>query len=84
MELFIADIYFKKTEYETAMEFVKREQQEHPSEAEGHYLLGILYRLKGEQERADAEFEEVSNIVKRKPDAPMAFSINSFFAAGKK
>ena len=84
MELFIADIYFKKKEYDKAMEFVKRDEQENPSEAEGHYLLGVLYKLKGEQERANAEFEKVSNIVKRKPGTPMAFSINSLFTDGKK
>lgn len=84
MELFIADIYFKKKEYDKAIEFVTLDEQQNPFEAEGHYLLGILYKLKGEEEKANAEFAEATSIVKRKPGAPMAFSINSLFTDGKK
>ncbi len=83
MELLLADVYFKKNDYEKAMKYAKLDETENSSQAEGHYLLGVLYELKDEKEKAKNEFEEASAITRQNPKARLEFSINTFFNGGE-
>jgi tetratricopeptide (TPR) repeat protein len=83
MELFLADIYFKKKEYERALEYAAQDEKMNPSQVEGHYLLGLLYRLRGDHTKAANEFEEASNIARQNPQSSLLFSVNTFFNASK-
>lgn len=53
MELLLADVYFKKKDYEKAIEYARVDETENPDKAEGHYLLGILYKMDGEKNKAE-------------------------------
>jgi Tfp pilus assembly protein PilF len=79
MELFLANVYFQKKDYERAIEFALEDHKQNPSQAEGHYLLFVLYRLKGEEERSKDEFKEASTIMEKNPKASLFFSINNYF-----
>lgn len=79
MELFLANLYFQKKDYDQAIAFAEKDKKQNPAQAEGHYLLGILYRLKAQQDKADFEFEEVAAITKQNPKAALTFDVNSFF-----
>lgn len=81
MELLLADIYFKKKEYEKAMKYAKLDEEENSTKAEGHYLLGVLYKINGENEKAENEFEEVNKITQQNPTAQLELNINIFFSA---
>ncbi|MEW6004954.1 MAG: tetratricopeptide repeat protein [Stygiobacter sp.] len=84
MELLLADVYFKKKDYENAMKYAKLDEEENSSQAEGHYLLGVLYEINGEKEKAEFEFEEANSITQQNPQASLELSINIFFNAGIK
>ncbi len=84
MELFLANLYFQKKDYEQAIALAKEDEKQNSSQAEGHYLLGILYRLKNEQEKAKIEFEEVAAITKQNPQAALTFEINSLLTLEEK
>lgn len=81
MELLLADVYFKKNDYEKAMKYAKIDEVENSSQAEGHYLLGVLYEISGEKDKAEFEFEEASAITQQNPQASLELSINIFFNA---
>ncbi|HCY75087.1 MAG TPA: hypothetical protein DHV28_04145 [Ignavibacteriales bacterium] len=78
MELLIADVYFKKKEYEKAMEYAKIDEVENSSQPEGHYLLGVLYEISGEKDKAEFEFKEATVITQQNPQANLELSINIF------
>jgi len=84
MELFLANLYFQKKDYDQAIAFAKEDKKQNPAQAEGHYLLGVLYRRKAQQEKADFEFEEVAAITKQNPQAPLTFNVNSYFSSEEK
>ncbi|MBI5476153.1 tetratricopeptide repeat protein [Stygiobacter electus] len=84
MELLLADVYFKKKDYENAMKYAKLDETENSSKAEGHYLLGVLYEINGEKNKAELEFEEATSITQQNPQASLELSINIFFNAGIK
>ena len=79
MELLLADVYFKKKDYETAMRYARLDKTENSSKAEGHYLLGVLYKMKDEKDKAEYEFEEAYAITQQNPTARLEFSISTFF-----
>lgn len=79
LELLLADIYFKKNDYGKAMEYAKIDEAENSSQVEGHYLLGILYKMNGEKDKAEFEFEEAFAIAEQKPNSSLTLSINIFF-----
>ncbi len=81
MELLLADVYFKKKDYENAMKYAKLDEEKNASQAEGHYLLGVLYEINGEKEKAEFEFEEANSITQQNPQASLELSINIFFNA---
>lgn len=81
MELLLADVYFKKKDYEKAIKYAKLDEEENSSQAEGHYLLGVLYEINGDKEKAEFEFEEASSIKQQNPRASLELSINIFFNA---
>ncbi|MEW6195591.1 MAG: tetratricopeptide repeat protein [Bacteroidota bacterium] len=81
MELLLADVYFKKKDYEKAMEYAKIDESENSSKPEGHYLLGVLYKIDGENEKAENEFEEANKITQQNPTAQLELNINIFFSA---
>lgn len=84
MELFLANLYFQKKDYDQAIAFAKADKQLNPTQAEGHYLLGVLYRLKAQQDKANFEFEEVAAITKQNPQAALTFNVNSYFSPEEK
>lgn len=84
MELLLADVYFKKKDYETATKYAKLDEEKNSSKAEGHYLLGVLYEISGEKEKAEFEFEEANSITQQNPQASLELSINIFFNDGIK
>ncbi len=84
MELFLANLYFQKKDYEQAIAFAKEDKKQNPAQAEGHYLLGVLYRLKSQRDKADFEFEEVAAITKQNPQATLTFNVNSYFSSDEK
>ncbi|MBU2444341.1 MAG: hypothetical protein KJ666_02045 [Bacteroidetes bacterium] len=84
MELLLADVYFKKNDYEKAMKYAKLDKTENSSQAEGHYLLGLLYKMTGEKEKAKIEFEEAFTVAKQNPNSSLTFSINIFFESNLK
>lgn len=79
MELLLADVYFKKKDYEKAMKYAKLDEEENSSKAEGHYLLGVLYEINGDKENAEFEFEEASLITQKNPQVNLELSIDIFF-----
>lgn len=79
MELLLADVYFKKKDYETAMRYARLDKTENSSKSEGHYLLGVLYKMKDEKDKAEYEFEEAYAITQQNPTARLEFSISTFF-----
>lgn len=81
MELLLADVYFKKNDYENAMKYAKQDEEENSSQAEAHYLLGVLYKMKDEKDKAELEFEEATSIMQQNPQASLELSINVFFNA---
>lgn len=84
MELFLANIYFEKKEYDKATEYAKQDEQNNPSQAEGHYMLGMLYQINGEQQLAEKEFNEASMITRQNPKARLLFSADTYFTSGGK
>ena len=84
MELLLADVYFKKNNYDKAMEYAKLDKTENSSQAEGHYLLGLLYKMKDEKDKAEFEFEEAYTIASQNPNSSLTFSINIFFESNSK
>ena len=84
MELLLADVYFKKKEYNKATKFAKMDEAENSSEAEGHYLLGVLYKMKDEKDKAEFEFEEAFTIAKQNQNFSLTLSINIFFKSNIK
>ena len=81
MELLLADVYFKKKDYEKAIRYAKIDEEENSDKAEGHYLLGQLYKIKNEKDKSEFEFEEVTEIRQQNPKASLGLSINIFFDA---
>lgn len=79
MELLLGDVYFKKNDYDKAMQYAKLDETENSSQAEGHYLLGVLYKMNGEKNKAEFEFEEAFTIAKQNQNSSLTFSINLFF-----
>ena len=84
MELLLADIYLKKKEYNRASKYAKTDEAENSSEAEGHYLLGVLYKMKDEKDKAEFEFEEAFTIAKQNQNFSLTLSINIFFKSNIK
>ena len=84
MELLLADVYFKKNNYYKAMKYAKLDKSENSSRAEGHYLLGVLYKMNDEKDKAEFEFEEAFTIAKQNPNSSLTFSINIFFESNTK
>ncbi len=84
MDLLLADVYFKKKNYEKAMKYAKLDEEENSTQAESHYLLGVLYEICGDNDKAEFEFEEASAITKQNPQASLELSINIFFNAEMK
>lgn len=84
MELLLADVYFKKNNYYKAMKYAKLDKSENSSRAEGHYLLGVLYKMNGEKDKAEFEFEEAFTIAKQNPNPSLTLSINIFFESNIK
>jgi superkiller protein 3 len=81
MELLLADVYFKKKDYEKAIKYAKIDETENSAQAEGHYLLGVLYEIKGEKDKAEFEFKEVFTIAQQNPKVRLEFSLNIFLNA---
>ena len=81
MELLLADVYFKKKDYEKAIRYAKIDKEENSDQAEGHYLLGQLYKIKNEKDKSEFEFEEVTEIMLQNPKASLGLTINIFFDA---
>lgn len=79
MELLLADVYFKKKDYEKAKKYAKLDETKYSSKAEGHYLLGVLYEMEGEREKAEFEYNEASRITRQSPNSTLTFGINIFF-----
>lgn len=79
MELLLADVYFKKNDYDKAMKYAKLDETQNSSRAEGHYLLGVLYKMKDEKEKAEFEFEEAFTIAQQNQNSSLTLSINIFF-----
>ena len=84
MELLLADVYFKKNDYDKAMKYAKLDKSENSSQAEGHYLLGVLYKMKDEKDKAEFEFEEAFTIASQNLNSSLTFSINLFFESNIK
>ena len=84
MELLLADVYFKKNDYDKAIKYAKLDKSGNTFQAEGHYLLGILYKMKDENDKAEFEFEEAFTIAKQNPNASLTLSINIFFESNIK
>lgn len=78
MELLLADVYFKKKEYEKATEYAKMDEAENSSQAEGHYLLGVLYKMDGENEKAEFELNEAFEIKKKDKNVSLEFDAKIF------
>ncbi|MDO8549373.1 MAG: tetratricopeptide repeat protein [Ignavibacteria bacterium] len=78
MELLLADVYFKKNDYEKAMKYAKLDETENSSQAEGHYLLGVLYKMTGEKDKAEFEFEEAFTIAGENTNVSLEFDIKTF------
>ena len=81
MELLLADVYFKKKDYENAIRYAKIDEEENSAQAEGHYLLGQLYKIKNEKGKSEFEFEEVTEIMQQNPKTSLGLTINIFFDA---
>lgn len=79
MELLLADVYFKKKDYEKAKKYAKLDETKYSSKAEGHYLLGVLYEMEGEREKAKFEYNEAFRITQQSPNSTLTFGINIFF-----
>ncbi len=79
MELLLADVYFKKKDYENAMKYAKLDEEENSSQAEGHYLLGVLYKINNENNKAELEFEEANTIASQNSNISLEFNIKTFF-----
>lgn len=77
MELLLADVYFKKKDYENAMKYAKLDEKENSSQAESHYLLGVLYKIKDERKKAEFEFEEAFTIAKQNSNVSLEFNIKT-------
>jgi len=84
MELLLADVYFKMNDYEKAIKYAKLDETENSSQAEGHYLLGVLYKMKDENDKAEFEFKEAFTITKQNPKSSLTLSINIFFESNSK
>ncbi len=84
IELLLADVYFKKKEYDKATKYAEIDEAENSSQAEGHYLLGVLYKMDGENEKAEFEFEEAFTIAKQNQNPSLTLSINIFFESNIK
>jgi len=78
MELLLADVYFKKNDYEKAMKYAKLDETENSSQAEGHYMLGVLYKMTGENDKAEFEFEEAFTIAGQNTNVSLEFNIKTF------
>lgn len=81
MDLLLADVYFKIKDYKQAMKYARLDETEYSARAEGHYLLGVLYKMTDEKDKAEFEFEEASAITQQNPTASLELSINIFFNA---
>lgn len=79
LELFLADIYFKKNDYDKAIKYAQLDEEENSSKSEGHYLLGVLLKMKGEKEKAEFEFNEASAISGKDKNAPFEFDAKTIF-----
>ena len=66
------------------MKYAILDETENSSQAEGHYLLGILYKMNGEKDEAEFEFEEAFTIARQNPNSSLTFSINIFFESNIK
>ncbi len=84
MELLLADVYFKKNDYDKAIKYAKLDETENSSQAEGHYLLGVLYKMEGQKNKAELEFGEAFTIAKQNPNSSLTLSINIFFESNIK
>lgn len=79
MELLLADVYFKKNDYERAMKYAELDKEENPSKAEGHYLLGVLYKMNGDRDKAEFEFDEAYEIKSQDKNVSLEFDAKIFF-----
>ena len=84
MELLLADVYFKKKDYDKAKKYAKLDETKYSSKAEGHYLLGVLYELEGENDKAKFEFEKAFRIARQNPYSSLTLDINIFFESNSK
>ncbi|MBU2493311.1 MAG: tetratricopeptide repeat protein [Bacteroidetes bacterium] len=79
MELLLADVYFKIGDYEKALKYAKLDESENSSQPEGHYLLGNIYRINGEIDKAESEFDEAFTIARKSPNPTLTLSLNIYF-----
>lgn len=63
------------------MKYAGLDEEDNSSKAEGHYLLGVLYEMRDEKDKAEFEFEEAYTIIQQNPQASLELSVNIFFNA---
>jgi tetratricopeptide (TPR) repeat protein len=80
MELLLANIYYFKKKYNTAIKYAKADEVLNSKKPEGHYLLGLLYDLQGEKEKAKFEFDEAFKIFGQSRDMTLTFDIQTFLS----
>lgn len=83
MELLLADVYYKLKKYDRAVKYAKIDEQENSAQPEGHYLLGVLYKMIGEKDKAEFEFNEAFEIKEKNEDARFEFDAKSFLKQKK-
>lgn len=78
LELLLADVYFKKKKYEKALKYAKIDEAENSSQPEGHYLLSVLYKMDGENEKAEFELNEAFEIRGEDGNVSLEFDAKTF------
>ncbi|GEM_PF-1285953 len=78
LELLLAYVFFKKRDYENAMKYAAIDEEKNSSKAEGHYLLGLLYKMKGEKKEADYEFDEAFAITGQNENVTLEIDLQTF------
>ncbi|MFA5804545.1 MAG: hypothetical protein WC879_07860 [Melioribacteraceae bacterium] len=66
------------------MKYAKLDKSKNSSRAESHYLLGVLYKMNDEKDKAEFEFEEAFTIAKQNSNSSLTLSINIFFESNIK
>lgn len=79
LHLIIANVHFLRGEYDSAITHAQKQVLCESEEPAGHYMLGVLYRLKGLTSDADWEFDQVKYLTGKEPAESGAVTPQSFY-----